>query len=276
MTSLFRCSVCGAPLFREEHQCRCEHRHSFDISREGYVYLLAPNEKHSANPGDDRRMAKARHTFLEKGYYASLRDTLCREISARAGKNAVFLDAGCGEGYYTCSVFRSLRDLSLSPRCAGTDISKEILRIAAKRDREMEFAVASSYRLPLADESVDLLLDCFSPLALDEFRRVLRPGGFFFYAVPGAGHLWSLKKILYDDPYLNEEKETPYEGFSYDAIVPVDSSVTLPSQEDIASLFRMTPYYWKTPKKGSDRLAVLNTLTTEISFRIHIFRKNKD
>lgn len=26
-----------------------------------------------------------------------------------------------------------------------------------------------------------------------------------------------------DAPYPNEEKETPYEGFTYEAIVPVDS-----------------------------------------------------
>ena len=33
--------------------------------------------------------------------------------------------------------------------------------------------MASSYRLPLADGSADVLLNCFSPLALEEFRRVL-------------------------------------------------------------------------------------------------------
>jgi 23S rRNA (guanine745-N1)-methyltransferase len=35
----------------------------------------------------------------------------------------------------------------------------------------------------------------------------------------------------------------------------------------------MTPYYWKTPKEGAERLAKLDTLTTRISFRIHVFRK---
>lgn len=79
--------------------------------------------------------------------------------------------------------------------------------------------MASSYHLPVADEHVDVLLDCFSPLALEEFRRVLRPGGTFVYVVPAADHLWQLKEVLYDRPYPNEEKETPYEGFAYEAIV---------------------------------------------------------
>ena len=53
MESLFRCPVCGAPLTRETHVYRCPNRHSYDIAREGYTYLLPPNQKHSAAPGDD-------------------------------------------------------------------------------------------------------------------------------------------------------------------------------------------------------------------------------
>ena len=120
---------------------------------------------------------------------------------------------------------------------------------------------------------MELLLDCFSPLALEEFRRVLSPGGTFLYVVPAADHLWQLKEVLYDHPYPNEEKETPYEGFAYETIVPVDADITLPCGEDIQNLFRMTPYCWKTPKSGVERLAQLTELTVRTAFRIHVFRK---
>lgn len=156
---------------------------------------------------------------------------------------------------------------------AGTDISKFALRTAAKREKGVEFAVASSYRLPLADGSVDVLLNCFSPLALEEFRRVLRPGGWFLYVVPGPRHLWEMKEILYDKPYPNEERETPYEGFAYREILPVEETVTLESPADIQNLFRMTPYFWKTPRAGAERLATLETLTLRTSFRVHVFEK---
>ena len=273
MTSLFRCPVCGSPLVREDRTYRCGKGHSYDIAKEGYTYLLPPNQKHSAAPGDDKGMAAARREFLSKGYYAPLLHTLCGEILARSGDCPAILDTGCGEGYYTAGVYQALCATGKSPRMAGTDISKAILRYAAKREKAVEFAVASSYHLPLADESVDILLNCFSPLALEEFRRVLRPGGAFLYVVPAADHLWELKQVLYDNPYPNEEKETPYEGFSYQAIVPVEDTVTLENQADIHNLFQMTPYYWKTPKAGAERLAALDTLTTRISFRVHIFRK---
>lgn len=120
---------------------------------------------------------------------------------------------------------------------------------------------------------MDVVLNCFSPLALEEFWRVLKPGGWFFYVVPGAEHLWEMKEILYDKPYPNEERETPYEGFSYRAIVPVEGAVSLERREDIQNLFRMTPYFWKTPKAGAERLAALDGLEVRISFRVHVFQK---
>ena len=273
MKSLFRCPVCGGPLDREERVYRCADRHSYDIAKEGYTYLLPPNQKHSAAPGDDRDMAAARRDFLSKGYYDLLLNTLCCQILSLSGESPVIWDVGCGEGFYTSGIFRTLAAAGKSPRMAGTDISKPILRSAAKREKGIAWAVASSFHLPAADGCADLLLDCFSPLALEEFRRVLKPGGLFFYVVPAADHLWVLKQVLYDRPYPNEEKETPYEGFSYEAIVPVEDTVTLKSQTDIHALFQMTPYYWKTPRAGAERLASLETLTTRVSFRVHIFRK---
>ena len=151
--------------------------------------------------------------------------------------------------------------------------SRSSLRAAARRERAVEFAVASSYHLPVTDKRVDLLVNCFSPLALEEFQRVLKPGGTFLYVVPAADHLWEMKQVLYETPYRNEEKAIPYQGFSYEAIVPVNGIITLARQSDIHALFQMTPYYWNTPKPGMERLAALETLTTHISFRIHVFRR---
>lgn len=133
---------------------------------------------HSKAPGDDREMVAARAAFLERGYYAPLRqalEELVLEASAHL-EGPVLLDSGCGEGYYTAGMFRALERAGHRPRAAGIDISKYALRRAAKRLPEGEFAVASAYRLPLADASADLLTNVFSPLSAEEFARVLRPG----------------------------------------------------------------------------------------------------
>lgn len=271
--SFFRCPLCGGPLTEAPGGLRCPGRHSFDRAREGYVHLLPANQKHSRAPGDDKGMAAARRAFLDRGWYAPLREALCRLAVDCTDPAPVVLDAGCGEGYYTAGVREALISAGKTPVTAGVDISKFSLQKAARRCPDISFAVASVYRLPAADRSVDLLLNVFSPLAIDEFRRVLRPGGTYLYVVPAARHLWELKQVLYDSPYLNEERETPYEGFAYERIVPVDAEITLPNQADIQNLFCMTPYYWKTPKSGAERLLALESLEATISFRVHIFRK---
>ena len=107
---MFRCPLCGSPLTQEERGCICPARHSFDRAAAGYVHLLPPNRMHSKAPGDDREMVAARAAFLERGYYAPLRqalEELVLEASAHL-EGPVLLDSGCGEGYYTAGMFRAL------------------------------------------------------------------------------------------------------------------------------------------------------------------------
>ena len=268
--SLFCCPICSAPLEREERTYTCPSGHCYDIAREGYVNLLPANRKHSRNPGDDREMAAARTRFLEVGHYEPLRRALCALALARGPET--LLDSGCGEGYYTAGLSTALGEKNPCFRAAGVDLSRPALKKAARRDKQVEFAVASVYHLPVADRAADLLLNCFSPLALEEFRRVLRPGGTYLYVVPGAKHLWELKQVLYDAPYTNPEENTPYEGFVYEDVVPVEFTLALDTAA-LSDLFHMTPYYWKTPKAGVERLNALERLDVTAAFRIHVFRR---
>ena len=270
--SLFTCPICGAPLVREGKTYLCPSRHSYDVAKEGYVHLLPANKKHSANPGDDKEMAAARTRFLDGGWYAPLRDRLCELSLHYTGAGPAVLDAGCGEGYYTEGIFSVLYNAGRSPRLAGVDLSKTALRKAARRTPGGEFAVASVYHLPAADESCDLLLDCFAPLALEEYRRVLRPGGVFLYVVPAARHLFEMKQVLYERPYENPEEDQAYEGFTLLETVPVETTFRL-GHAPLMDLFRMTPYTWKTPREGVARLEALTELEVTAAFRILCFRK---
>ena len=272
MAELFVCPLCGGTLTRQAGSLRCPAGHCFDVAREGYTYLLPVNRRHSKSPGDDKAMAAARSAFLGKGWYAPLRDALCKLSVSLTGDTSAVLDTGCGEGYYTAGVYYALLDAGKAPTVAGTDISKPILRLAAKREKNIQFAVASSYRLPVADTSIDLLLNCFSPFAQEEFQRVLRPGGRMIYVVPGAEHLYQMKAVLYDTPYKNPVQEVAYPGFRAIGEREVQGTITVP-HDQLEALFAMTPYYWKTPRDGTARLAALPELTTDIAFRFLLFEK---
>ena len=268
---MFCCPVCGAVLTREARSLRCSAGHSYDLAKEGYVNLLPANHRHSASPGDDREMVTARTRFLDGGWYAPLRERLCRLAEQVCGAEPILLDAGCGEGYYTAALCETLQ--RHGGRTAGVDLSKAAVKRAAKRCPSAEIAVSSVYRLPVPTASVNLLVNCFSPLAAEEFARVLKPGGTFLYVVPGPRHLWELKTILYDEPYENEEKREDYPGFRLAGVEPVETSFTLRDRESIQALFHMTPYTWKTPKDGAARLAEREELTVTAQFRIHEYRR---
>ena len=274
MESLFRCPICRAALDRQDNRYLCPAGHSFDRAAAGYVHLLPANKMHSKDPGDDKGMATARNRFLSGGYYKPLCDTLAQLALQYAPETVSVLDSGCGEGYYSAAIYQALVQAGRKVNLAGVDLSKHALRRAAKREKAAEFAVASVYDIPVADRSADLILNCFSPLALEEFLRILKPGGVYFYVVPGEKHLWELKEVLYENPYPNTEKLTPYEGFTYLEVRSVDGVIHLPDQQTISDLFQMTPYFWKTPKSGTEKLAALDSLDTTISFRIHVFRKD--
>lgn len=275
MSSLFCCPLCSAPLSRTESGLTCPNRHSFDRASAGYVHLLPANRKHSQNPGDDKLMVAARSAFLEKGYYAPFRDALCA-LAVNCLKDIpspVVLDSGCGEGYYTAGLYQTLTEHGYAPKIAGVDLSKFALRRAAKRLPQGEFAVASVYRLPVASNSTDLVVNIFSPLALDEFARVLRPGGTFIYAVPSARHLWQMKEVLYTNPYENPVKQECYPGFLWKDVQQVRYQADLDSSGDIMSLFSMTPYAWKTSKEGKERLRSISRLSVELGFDLHRYQR---
>ena len=275
MKSLFCCPLCGAPLEREPARLFCPNRHSFDRSAAGYVHLLPANRKHSKDPGDDKAMVAARAAFLEKGYYTPLRNSLCKVILQYTENLSapVILDSGCGEGWYTAGLFQALSQAGRTPQIAGVDLSRAALRRAAKRVPRAEFAAASVYHLPIPDNSVDVLVNIFSPLAADEFARVLRPGGLFCYVVPSARHLWEMKEVLYPTPYENPVKREDYSGFVWRDIKEIRYTVDLENTSDIMALFGMTPYAWKTPKEGVARLEALNRLRCQIGFDLHLYER---
>lgn len=272
---MFVCPKCRQALTKTEKVYACPNRHSYDRAKEGYVHLLPVNKMHAKIPGDSKEMVAARRGFLESGGYELFRDALSSLVLEAVGRmeSPVILDAGCGEGYYLRGVETALEAAGKTPALCGFDISKFAVKAAAKRQREADFAVASIFDIPVADSTVDCLINVFAPMVEAEFGRVLKPGGTLVFAVPGERHLYGLKEILYEHPYENEHKETDYDGFSFVKRIPVAGELHLTDPEQIRNLFAMTPYYWKTPVAGSEALARTTRLDTEIQFDFLVYRR---
>ncbi|MBE6635406.1 MAG: methyltransferase domain-containing protein [Ruminococcaceae bacterium] len=267
---IFICPKCKEKLnITDSGTARCAGGHSYDRSRQGYYNLLM--SERGGTHGDNSEMVAARRAFLSAGHYEPFAREIagiCRSLIPEGG---ILLDAGCGEGYYTERVRRELA--KKNARVAAFDISKDAVIRAARRSAADEYAVAGSYHMPLADASVDVLLNTFSPMAAEESARVVADGGYFVMAIPGEEHLFGLKSAIYDEPYKNRPKDTALEGFSLVEKRELRYTLTLEKQEDIRALFMMTPYAYRTDDVGRERVLSLASLTTEAHFIILIYRR---
>ena len=145
--------------------------------------------------------------------------------------------------------------------------------IGARRAPSLALAVASVYALPFQDDTFDLVMSVFSPYAGEEFLRVLRANGHLLMVIPQARHLFGLKAALYEHPYENRPQDTALDGFTLISDTRIEYTLQLASRDEIAALFKMTPYYYRTSQADREKLAAMDTLETEIAFSVLLYQK---
>ena len=179
-----RCPVCGTAFSRAGNSLCCGGGHTFDPSRKGYVHFL-PNAKPSRY---DARLFEARRRILEGGFYDGVTDAIRKAMPDTAD---VVLDAGCGDGTFT-------KLLGRGKTVFGLDLSKDAILLAAHGGGPILWMVGDLTRLPLADHSVDVILNLFSPAHYGEFKRVLKNDGYLLKLVPQTGYLREIRALMGD------------------------------------------------------------------------------
>lgn len=268
LLSLFACPVCGAPLANsadgKSTLCTGIRPHCFDYSKSGYLNLAGAH----GGEGDGKAAVRARRTFLEAGYYRKLSDRINALLDdLHAG---TVLDAGCGEGYYTN---RMAKDREV----IGVDLSRDGIDAAAKKARATAsgaaFSVGSIFHLPVQSAAFDVVTNLFAPCAEEEFVRVLKPSGTLILVGAGERHLFGLKELLYDTPYLNPGRADLPVRMRQVARYRLSDVIDVEGNEQVAALFSMTPYYWRTSPKDQEKLNGIRHLKTEIDFDIFLYGK---
>ena len=271
MTS-FICPLCQSSFSKTNNTQICQNNHHFDIAKEGYLNLLPVQSKSSKNPGDNQEMMMARRTFLNTGGYLPLAEKVAQISQQYLGEKtqAKIVDLGCGEGYYTDIINQQLPQHHI----CGIDISKVAIRYAAKRYKHIDFCVASAYQVPLADESIDLMVRIYAPSKAEELLRLIRTKCHLITITPAPRHLYQLREAIYDNVNDHAQENEAVTGFTKLEQIRLNYELVIDQEQQLKDLINMTPFAWKfTPEKLT---ALLNQShwKIECDFNIEIFQKD--
>lgn len=272
--ALLACPFCQRGLRQVGAALKCESGHSFDMAKEGYVNLLVQKRV-----GDTKEMLKARRGFLESGLYAPLSDALNELVRAHVPDMVgprYILDAGCGEGYYLdrlqCAFAARQDDCYI-----GLDVSKEAIRMAARRYPQLFFVVADvKQRLVLADSAFHVVLNIFAPRNPDEFARVIVRGGILIVVIPGPEHLLSLRAALGLLSIEEQKEQHVKEQFAGHFEFVTSSRVVYAmhlDREQVEQVVMMTPNYWHLTDEMREAMHEIEGIETEAGFSALVFRR---
>jgi 23S rRNA (guanine745-N1)-methyltransferase len=265
----FICPIDGLTLKSEPGVLRCANGHSYDKAREGYYNLLLVQQKASLNPGDNPEMVNARRSFLEADHYKRMTEKLGELVFA--SQSETILDAGCGEGYFLGTLKATFPNL----RLVGTDISKAAVKAAAKKYKDISWAVASNKQLPFAEGSIGTILSLFGFPNWECFKRVLAPAGQVIVLDPGPDHLMELREIIYPEvkrAELVSVQAAIDTGFSLEREDRLELTFKLTSASAIHDLLAMTPHGYRMSIEGRKRAQDLENLQGRASVVFRVLR----
>jgi 23S rRNA (guanine745-N1)-methyltransferase len=284
------CPVCQQPLpelagATDKHGAArsrgCANGHSFDRARQGYFNLLLVNQKRSLNPGDNIEMVRARQQFLNGGYYQAIADAintalipvLADRANTSASQTLHIADSGCGEGYYTASLAQQLTANHIHHHLYGIDISRDAVRTACQRSKQIDWLVASGSRLPFQTGSLDAILSVFTPTMADRWAELLKPEAPVWLVTPAQQHLQELRQHIYTDVRSDSYDPTDdmiKQGFERVGSSEHSSQVFIPAAA-LPDLLTMTPHGWRITAEKRQQVLALNGLELTISVRISQF-----
>ena len=277
---LFICPVCGGEItIQEAKSLVCLNRHTFDISKRGYINMLLRPVKTDYN----KEMLESRNIICKSGFFDPMLSGVSELILEKVKENnlleTTILDAGCGEGSHLSSILRNLKGkVNTNLLGIGIDISKEGINIASRDYTNIIWCVADLAKIPLKDKQFDIVLNILSPANYVEFTRILKDNGILIKVVPGNKYLTELRDLFFDEnnkkTYSND-KVIQHFSDNYQIIdhKKILYNVRLPN-ENTKHLLKMTPLSWNVENERIEKVLNMGIKDITVDFEI-IVGKNK-
>lgn len=262
--NLFKCPVCDNSFIEQtNNSIVCPNNHSLDISKKGTIQFI----NHKVSTEYDGLMLESRRRIIQTGFFDGILHKVAELMDANPQN---IIDVGSGEGMPLKKLMEFRKNIDSA---IGFDISKPGVNLSTSELTENRFfCIADLANLPFNDQSIDVILDLFSPSAYNEFNRIASNGGHLIKIVPNSHYLFELRKLLYgnDNPNSNYDNKNVVELFmkhypnakSY----PVSYKFELPS-ELRNDLMIMTPLHWGHNAKqfSETEIQTLTEITVDVT-----------
>lgn len=266
----FKCPLCsGSMLLKNDFNLVCSKNHSFDISRKGYLNLLASGS--SAKYA--KELFEARQQVCSFGFFDPLIQTLGEIISDHnrensTGRDFALLDAGCGEGSHLRGLAEILgHDSNFS--LFGVDIAKEGIKLATSGDADIIWAVADLAKLPFQQASFDVILNILSPANYHEFGRILMGDGILVKVIPGKSYLGELRRLMFEGNDYSSHRVADYFSNKFELISSKTIAYHMELNEAILpQLLKMTPLTWGLEPEKKPDINLTNLPYVTVDFTI--------
>jgi 23S rRNA (guanine745-N1)-methyltransferase len=263
--------LCGLPIEKRERVYVCGRGHTFDIARSGYVNLLQPQDRRSREPGDAREALSARAALLAADIGRTLIDAIASRfdrLNLRTDPVIVDLGSGTGDALATVAGQRSMTAI-------GIDLSSAAADHAARRFPDCVWVVANAdRRLPLLDQSVDVVMSLHGRRNPEEAARVLRSDGALLIALPAPDDLVELRALVQGEGIARERGEAVIDAHR-PLFAPVDracirETLTL-ERELLMNLLRAT--YRGARLRSTERVVAVDRMAVTLASDVFVFRR---
>ena len=242
--NILNCPICGERLLFLDKSLKCG-KHSFDISRKGTVNLVY--SKHYKNSKIyNSELFNNRREFIIGGFYFRLYKFISNILNDRFSSEGTILDLGCGEGSHSKFILDLLKFDYY--KYYGFDYAKDAIKLASDYINYNRFYFLGDVnKIPILDNSIDIILDILSPFNEKEVKRIIKDSGVFIKVSPGKNYLKELRDVLNMEEYNNENDVFDNLQKRFKKIDKYNLNYRVQINEDsFQNLVKMTPAQKKT------------------------------
>lgn len=250
----FICPYCKEKMHIEDSSLKCINNHTFDVTKKGTInFIISTKIKESKIYNEE--LFSSRRKFIEKEYYKQVYELIASDINKLNLNNIKILDLGCGEGIHSINILKKIKN---NYKYFGFDYSKDAINLASDYNSSNRFYFDGDVNnIPIATNSIDVIIDFLSPYSESEVKRVLKKGGLFIKIAPSSNYLIELRNASGLEKYQKQQEIIENLSKYFKNIVIENYKETFKIEKnDVENLIGMTPLKLKTTDLKIDKITI--------------------